>query len=66
MFVDDKAAGEGTITHVDGSTYTGQWKADAKHGAGGESWTDGSQYVGTFQENAKHGKGKLGGTLESF
>lgn len=44
-------------THVDGSSYEGEWRADAKCGQGVEKWTDGARYWGDFVDGKKHGQG---------
>ena len=42
---------ESEKTYEDGSTYTGQFKAELRHGTGTQTWKDGSTYVGEWQND---------------
>jgi len=42
----DKAFGQGTYTHQNGSKYDGQWVDDKQDGNGVETWPDGAKYSG--------------------
>ena len=53
--------GIGTCTWADGSTYTGDWTQNLRHG-NGIFKTGGDQvvtYQGQFANDIKHGRGKL-------
>ena len=41
-----------------GSTYRGEFKDGAPHGAGAEAWDDGERYVGEYRAGLRHGKGE--------
>lgn len=41
-----------------GAKYTGQWKANARHGFGTQEWPNGARYEGEWVENQAEGRGK--------
>ena len=52
-WVDDKAQGQGTYVHLDGTKYEGEFLNDKKHGHGVEIWLDGSRYEGNYVQGVK-------------
>ena len=54
-----KAHGEGTLTHRDGSTYTGQFVSDRKCGQGTLTTRTGNCYEGSWLDNLAHGTGRI-------
>jgi len=40
----------GSLEYSDGSTYTGSYKDDKKHGFGIYKWNDGKVYEGSWKE----------------
>lgn len=69
----DKANGQGTYVHANGTTYfvfwyycflkgdryIGKWFDDRQHGYGVEEWPDGAKYEGEYSVGLKDGKGTL-------
>jgi len=53
-----KREGEGTITWVDGSKFTGIWKNDMRH-KGEMRFQNGSVYQGSFLNDKMEGPGRL-------
>ena len=47
---DGKPHGQGTMTHANGGTYTGEWKDGEPNGQGTASYTDGTTYTGAFKD----------------
>eukprot|EP00439_Symbiodinium_sp_Y106_P033850 s5282_g4.t1 len=42
-----------------GSSYTGQWLGNERHGLGVQQWFDGAVYQGTWEHNCAHGQGRF-------
>jgi len=42
----------------DGSSYTGEWCGESRHGQGMQVWPDGSKYSGQWQSDSFHGSGE--------
>ena len=65
VLVGCSSTSQGTATHPDGSTYTGEWKDGKRHGQGthtnaeGETYTDERRYRGEWKNNKRHGQGTL-------
>ena len=47
---DGKANGQGTYTHPDGTTSTGEWKNGEPNGQGTKTFPDGDTYTGEFKD----------------
>jgi len=63
---DDMASGEGTLVTHSGSTYTGSFQYNMRHGEGVESFLDGRAVSGCWTENTLQlGTQKLGQTVYS-
>ncbi|GIQ84788.1 hypothetical protein KIPB_006349 [Kipferlia bialata] len=58
--------GEGTLTCLDGYTYTGGWKEGARHGYGSSLDRSGLLYEGEFVDNKRTGRGTLSGDVSSL
>eukprot|EP01035_Chromulina_nebulosa_P030749 gene30749-40897_t len=56
---DDNFNGIGTLTEVNGTTYTGSFVSGLKSGHGVQKYHNGENYVGQFERNMYNGKGKL-------
>ena len=56
---DDNFNGIGTLTEVNGTTYTGSFVSGLKSGHGVQKYRNGENYVGQFERNMYNGKGKL-------
>lgn len=57
-YVDGVKEGEGDFLLPDGSVYSGQWKADKRHGQGTYVYAKtGDAYTGEWANDRKHGKG---------
>ena len=50
---------EGTVTHNDGGTSSGEWQNGKLHGQGTYTFPDGAKYVGEFKDDMYHGQGTL-------
>lgn len=50
---------EGTVTHNDGDTASGEWKDGKSHGQGTVTFSDGLKYVGDWKDGSFHGEGTL-------
>jgi len=46
-------------TFKSGSTYTGQWRGNTRHGFGAQTWLDGASYEGEWLGNAAEGLGRF-------
>lgn len=51
--------GNGTTKLLNGSKYTGTFKAGKPHGKGIMYYANGNKYLGKWQDGKRHGKGKL-------
>ena len=49
--------GRGASTYADGTSYVGEWRADARHAHGVLTTADGSSYVGEWSGGERHGHG---------
>ncbi|KPI85070.1 phosphatidylinositol-4-phosphate 5-kinase-like protein [Leptomonas seymouri] len=59
-FKDGKIEGYGEYTYAQtGDVYTGEWKADQKHGQGTYKCANGDRYVGQWYMGNRHGKGQF-------
>lgn len=47
------------VDHSAGTTFSGEWRYDRKHGRGEEVYADGSRYVGLWANGQRHGPGRL-------
>jgi hypothetical protein len=47
------------MRYHDGSTYTGDWKNDLKHGQGEEIWSDGTRVQCRYEKGLKEGQGVI-------
>ena len=47
----------GTHTYADGSKYSGEWKANKRHGEGIYIYATGNKYAGQFKADKRHGLG---------
>ena len=54
----DASISFGTVTWLDGSTYTGCFKNSKRFGNGTMTWHDGSTYTGDWNNNDMNGVGK--------
>lgn len=52
-----KLHGVGVLTHVDESTYRGEFRMGQKHGLGVTLFANGDKHVGEYLENVYHGHG---------
>lgn len=50
----------GTCSYVDGSRYSGGWKAGLPSGAGEQLFANGDTYVGEWREGMMHGQVRTG------
>lgn len=48
-----------TFFFSSGSTYTGEWQRNTRHGFGHQRWYDGAQFVGLWKNNLADGCGKF-------
>ena len=43
------------VTFKSGSSYTGEWKGNSRHGVGKHEWPDGASFSGSWQNNLADG-----------
>ena len=57
VLVGCSSTSQGTMTYADGSTYTGEWRDDVRHGQGTGTYTDGGTYSGQWKDGEPNGQG---------
>lgn len=50
----------GSCSYVDGSKYSGEWKAGLPSGAGEQLFANGDTYVGDWEEGMMNGQVRMG------
>ena len=59
VHMDMRSGAHGIMSYTDGSSYTGAWHSNMRHGHGVLTFADGTSWQGEFSKDKRHGEGEL-------